>query len=254
MRENGFDRVFIVDVDWGLSSVFRTMDAQLNHLSLEIEQLKQKNGITDFNLVCHSQGAVLCRAYLQLNPGHTAQSFVSLAGPHLGQFGLTGEVEQFLPGLRNMTRQEASRLLYKKEVQSFFAVANYWRDPFRFSTYRESVPFLTRFNNESVVNNEEAVQYRSNFMKLKRAVFLGSSVDEIIEPPTSSLFEYWSTSSSVYEMVPMEKQEIYTSDLFGLKTMVGEGRARVIHVPQVTHMDWMYKPQLCIQYVLPFLV
>jgi len=211
--------------------------------------------VTDYNLVCHSQGAVLCRAYLQTNPSHTAQTFVSLAGPHMGQFGLTGEVERYLPALRNVTRQDAYKILYTEKVQSFFAVANYWRDPFHYTAYQSSVPFLTHFNNET--NSQEnpgASQYKSNFIKIKKAVFLGSSADEIIEPPTSSLFEFWSTSSSVYELVPMEKQTIYTSDLFGLKTMVQDGRAHVIHVPNVHHMDWMYNSKLTPLYIIPYLV
>jgi len=254
LKEHGFDRTYILDIDWGIHSIFASMETMLEHLSQTIDQYKARYNVTEYNLVCHSQGAVLCRTYLQSHPQHTAQAFVSLAGPHMGQFGLTGRVEHYLPLLRNITRQDVYEILYTHKVQSSFSVSNYWRDPFHYAQYQADVKFLPHFNNETVQANSAASQFRTNFVKLKRAVFLGSTADEIIEPPTSSLFEFWSTTSSVYEMVPMEKQEIYTSDLFGLKTMLKDGRAQVIQVPNVKHMEWTGDKTIVVLHVIPYLI
>jgi len=43
-----------------------------------------------FNLVCHSQGGVICRALIEHWDGHNVSTFVSLAGPQMGVQGLGG--------------------------------------------------------------------------------------------------------------------------------------------------------------------
>jgi palmitoyl-protein thioesterase len=176
-------RAYVLEVDFALQSIFTPMQVQLEHMAATIEKYQKQYSFTQYNLMCHSQGAVLCRAYLQTYSNHSAQAFVSLSGPHMGQFGLTGQVEKFIPILRNVPRQEVYTLLYNGLAQNSFSVANYWKDPFHYSQYQSVVQFLPKMNNETSGSNPAAAKFRSNFLKLKQAAFLGSDADEIIEPP-----------------------------------------------------------------------
>jgi triacylglycerol esterase/lipase EstA (alpha/beta hydrolase family) len=72
-----------IDIYDGIGSIFHSMDDQLEALAKQVDHVKQKMNITEFNFVCHSQGSLLCRAYLQMYE-HTCHNYISLAAPHMG--------------------------------------------------------------------------------------------------------------------------------------------------------------------------
>jgi alpha-beta hydrolase superfamily lysophospholipase len=55
----------------------------VKQLAEKIAILKAKQNITEHHMVCHSQGALICRAYL-MEYQHTCQTFISLTGPQMG--------------------------------------------------------------------------------------------------------------------------------------------------------------------------
>jgi len=253
---NSGHQTYMVTSDLGSQSIFSNLHTQLKHLQESIQALKTKYQFREHHLICHSMGALLCRTYLQTTRDHTAQVYISLSGPHMGQFGITKMFEEKIPIFKNQSREHASKLLYDPLVQHYLSVANFWKDPFNYDKYQRAVTFLPVYNNETGVANPLANQFKPNFSKLKKAIFLGSMADEVIEPPFSALFQFWKISpgsSKKYEVVRMQDQEIYKTDLFGLKSMMNEGRLLVTEVPGITHMDWLSKKNIYVNYIEPYL-
>jgi hypothetical protein len=76
-----------------------------------IENDAQFRGNQPFILIGHSQGTLVSRALLELWDNHPVQMFVSLAGPHLGQYGLFADLISN-PFLRGLVTSTAWTVLY----------------------------------------------------------------------------------------------------------------------------------------------
>ena len=63
-----------------LGSLLHPMSEQLELFARLVEEAKAQYGFRDHHLICHSQGGLLCRSYLQMYPKHTVRVFVSLSG------------------------------------------------------------------------------------------------------------------------------------------------------------------------------
>jgi pimeloyl-ACP methyl ester carboxylesterase len=242
--------------DSNLASLFNRMEDQLVTFINALEQTKKQYKFKEHYLICHSQGTLLCRAYLQTYQ-HDVQVFISLSGPHMGQFGLPAMLEKYVPFLRFWPVQDMHSVLYSSIAQKSLSFANYWKDPYHYTLYQEHVSFLPFYNSELPAPDPKISNtFKSNFLRLKKAVFTGSPDDAVIQPYFSALFSFWEitdSSDSPLVQIPMEKQTIYTSDLFGLKTMKEEGRLFLFDVPGVQHLTWLSDKKLFERYILPFL-
>ena len=78
-----------------------------------IESDEQLRGGQPFILIGHSQGTLVSRALLEEWDNHPVQMFVSLAGPHLGQYGLFADLISN-PFLRGLVTSAAWTVLYTK--------------------------------------------------------------------------------------------------------------------------------------------
>ena len=76
-----------------------------------IENDEQLRGGQPFILIAHSQGTLVSRALLEQWDNHPVQMFLSLAGPHLGQFGLFADLVSN-PFLRGLATHAAWTVLY----------------------------------------------------------------------------------------------------------------------------------------------
>jgi len=146
------------------------MEYQTQHVLKYLQNLVQNNSsfANGWHLVCHSQGALLCRAVIENWDGHNINTFISLAGPHLGQYG----TDIPFPFLFNVTTEEAYLLLYTPIAQDTFSVAGYWHDPRHEQDYLTSVRFLPDINN--VRNGSFNSAFKTNFEGLQQLVLLGS--------------------------------------------------------------------------------
>jgi len=63
-----------------VTSVLGSMEGQLDDFKKQIALTKRQFNITDHHLVCHSQGGLLCRSYIQTTPDHNVKVFISLSG------------------------------------------------------------------------------------------------------------------------------------------------------------------------------
>lgn len=118
-----------------VQSLLKPMWEQVTDFSQKVDELKKRIGFSEFHLICHSQGGLLCRSYIQLTKNHGVRVFISLSGVQNGEFGIpqpTNSVLQLLhqefPWLWNMTMKEVYRVFYTDFFQKMLSVANYWKD------------------------------------------------------------------------------------------------------------------------------
>eukprot|EP00817_Percolomonadidae_sp_ATCC50343_P003171 CAMPEP_0117430642 /NCGR_PEP_ID=MMETSP0758-20121206/10197_1 /TAXON_ID=63605 /ORGANISM="Percolomonas cosmopolitus, Strain AE-1 (ATCC 50343)" /LENGTH=254 /DNA_ID=CAMNT_0005218897 /DNA_START=143 /DNA_END=903 /DNA_ORIENTATION=- len=228
-------------------SILSKINDQLVVLAAEIEEAKTKLGIKEHNLVCHSMGGLLCRAYLMAYGNHTVNRYISLAGVHAGQFGLTGQVEKYAPAiLTNLARENIYRFIYKAPIQDHFSVAGFWKDPLINHTtiYKEECDFLPIYNGDK--QHANAAAYKKNFLKLKKVVFNGCKTDEILEPPLTAVFSYYAPTDAVSKLTVTDytHHDIYNKDVFGLKTMLEDKRASMNVIDVCGHTEWLFREDL----------
>jgi hypothetical protein len=194
----------------------------------------------------------------------------------MGEFGFPDKVQEivtkYIPSLQNLTLYELYTALYTKIAQDTLSFSNYWKgsiyifcinvliliiDPYQFQKYQSTVPYLSLYNNDSIVVQPQVSSFRDNFLRLKKAVFTASPDDRVIIPYFSALFSFWDTTDTQYTKplvrLDMKNQRVFQSDLFGLKTMQQDGRLVLYDVPGVYHLDWLSHIDLFQKYVLPHL-
>ncbi|GMH50733.1 hypothetical protein TrRE_jg7164, partial [Triparma retinervis] len=81
-----------------------------------------------YHLVCHSQGALICRCLAEHMDGHQVSTLVSMAGPQLGVYD-PAFFEFFPERLGELTLEEIYRIAYTEPLQRSLSVANMWSDP-----------------------------------------------------------------------------------------------------------------------------
>lgn len=200
-----------------------------------------------YHLVCHSQGTLICRGVIEGYERHRVQSYVSIAGPQLGQYGVSvGLFSKF----ENITTKLAYRVLYTEAVQRTYSVAGYWHDPMHEWLYLSQCHFLPTINNVKCGGLD--TRRKDLFLKLHSAVFLGSSGDATIIPWQSSVFGFFAPNSS-HVITSITDQLVYTRDTFGLRSM-HQRRSLFIHTPPgVSHGEWLHNETLFDQFILPYL-
>ncbi|XP_071480246.1 lysosomal thioesterase PPT2-like [Diadema antillarum] len=201
---------------------------------------KAKNGT---NLICYSQGGLMCRAILEKMDDHNVENLILLSSPQMGQFGDTS----YVPVLPN-SRYEVYRVCYDTFFGQDISVCEYWNDPYHQPEYIRSSDFLAVMNNQSAQN--ESVEWRKNFLKLKNVVMLGGPDDGVITPWQSSHF---ATYDKELNIVEMKEQEVYIHDYFGLKTLDSRGSLHQFGIAGVNHTWWHRNQTVFDCCILPWL-
>jgi len=221
---------------------------QIAGVSAMINDTLQANGFSSFHLVCHSQGALICRTMLQAY-ALPCDTFLSLSGPQMGQFGLAGQGDWIMERFPNITARLAWVYLYRHAEQLKYSPANYWRDPYHEADFLRTVIFLPVMNNETF--NPKSQEYKVNFLGLQKLVLYGGPDDGTIIPWQSAFFGYYAPREE--GIVPMANQSVYTDDYFGLQTLDLSGRLVSTPVPGVVHEDWVSTQTIYQKYIDPYL-
>lgn len=193
-------------------------------------------------LVCFSQGGLICRALLETIE-HNVQTFISLSSPLAGQFGDSIYLKLLFP---EYLKDNIYKLFYTASGQDI-SIANYWDDPKQKELFKKFSTFLAVLNNESSVLNPKSHEYRDNFLRLKNLVLVGGPDDGVITPWQASHFGMYNASEVV---LPMEQQEWYLNDAFGLRTLNSQGRIHTFTIPGIQHRHWHLEQkvfELCIK-------
>ena len=200
-----------------------------------------------YHLVGHSQGALATRTVLEEMSHHNVQNYLSLSGPHMGQFGVIGGMERFFP---NITTDEAYEVLYTDVAQDIFSAANYWHDPFHEKEFLEYVQFLDKYNNQTGYFQSERL--KKNFLSTNKVILCGSPGDGTIQPWQSAFFGFWEAGDN-HTIIPMHYQPIYQNDYIGLQTLYNDNRLFFQQPQGVRHTDWLFQEDVFVKFILPWL-
>ncbi|CAE7276544.1 ppt2-b [Symbiodinium natans] len=231
-----------------------------------------------FNLLCHSQGGLLCRGVIntwdpaQHGLGYVEPKvFISMAGPQMGVVGY-GTIQDSLP--QWVVHKMASGAMYTKQMQRI-SFGGYWKDVAAFKNYQESSTYLAPMNNEAPIERcyrrvtchpggcyyqglqgcvwpsdmswDRNPQFKAAFNRLEKAVFFGSPDDGAIVPWQSTVWGYYDVESPE-EVVSFNKTDVGKRDLVPLNEMLADGRAELQVVSGIAHTDWL-KPENVALYI-----
>lgn len=214
-----------------------------------------------FNLVGHSQGGLITRAFIERFNQPPVHNYVSLAGPNGGQFGVPVFNAQDCPDpnfgcawLDSLFSAIVNDDLLSAQVQERISFGAYWHDPFAQARFVAENIFLADINNARATKN---ATYKANFMSLNHVTLLYSLIDNIVVPnasPTFSFFDYVNGSDSV--VVPMRQTPDYVGDWIGLQSLDRAGKLQTVGV-NCQHADLprqVCKASVYDKYVKPWLV
>jgi len=237
------------------------LDKQISDINKTLLKVVTENQVImsdGYNLVCHSQGALICRCLIQLMSDHQVRHFVSLAGPQEGVYGrdFLMQVKFFKdhPWIINFSMKESHNILYSKIFQEY-SVGNMWQDPLYQDMYLKDNKFLPKYNGLTATAEERAV-FKANFLRLHTATFYtgtfnDSEYDGGIEPFQSGNWGYYQPNSDT-TIQTMKERVLYKNDTFGLKSLDEAGNLTVISVPNVSHSTWQ-SAEYIKKYVAPIL-
>jgi len=244
--------------DWPASAT--ALDIQIQKVAEYIR--KEVNAtpalfVDGYNLVCHSQGALICRILAQYMDDHRIHTIVSLAGPQLGVYGSDYfSALRKVPIIERYTYEDIYEFAYTELAQKTLSVANMWSDPVHHDEFVRKATFLAVYN--GLTSNLGNAARRANFVRLEKAVFLTGipsqgDWDGGLEPYFSGVFDYFADGNRTLR-VPMKSQYVYTADTFGLRTLDEAGKLVTDAVPNISHRAWVADQSVFTQYILPHLV
>jgi palmitoyl-protein thioesterase len=179
-----------------------------------------------FNLIGHSQGGLITRAYVERFNDPPVYNLVSLAGPHDGVFGVPALnalcPDHFCPWLGKLF-DELLASGATRAVQEVFTFASYWKDTMNYSEYLRDNIFLADINNERAKKN---ATYRSHMTSLNALALVYSTTDDIVVPRQSPWFKFFAEGSDQRPLVPMALSPSYLGDWIGLRTLDDGGRLK----------------------------
>jgi palmitoyl-protein thioesterase len=210
--------VHSVNIGAGKWTSFWNLHRQGKWLCSEIQSdPKLANG---FNMICHSQGGLLGRYYVERWNNPQVHNYISIATPQRGVFGLPGTLDNRFKVL-NHFENLARFLLYRQVFQNHFSGAQLWNDSLHEKQYLKCNNFLPYLNNE--IDHEFASHYRANICSLDNMVLIGSAGDTIVEPLESAHFGYYKKGSKETTEQYFE-WDIYKTDKLGLKELEEAGK------------------------------
>ena len=173
-------------------------------------------------------------------------NLITIATPALGEFGIPNWFG-IRSHLNEIIRENAHLFFYNPVVQRTIGLSWCWRDAKRKSQYLKSNLILPLINNE--IQHSRSNQFKSNFLKLKKYIIFGSDGDEIVDPWQSQFYGFFNESMKI---VPMENQDFFRNDTFGLLTLFRTNRLIIHFEKDVFHLAWVARKDL-IEKVIKYL-
>lgn len=205
-------RVFNIEVGNGFqNSLFMPLNAQLDLLCETIYTIPELE--TGFDFIGLSQGGLLARGYLNKCNKFPIRTLVNIVSPNGGV-------------IENTTID-----MYSDFYQKQLSISGYWRDPLQLEKYLSKCSYLPFINNE--INHPLSLQYKNRILSLNNYIVVWSPNDETIYPPESAKFSFFNKK---YDIIPLEKTDIYMDDMLGLKELNMDGRFH-IHKTNCTHTE-----------------
>jgi len=213
-----FPGIYVANIEIGngaSSSLFQHFPTQVDEFARKVQaDPNLRNG---FNVIGHSQGGLIVRGYVEKFNNPQVYNMITWAAPHGGQYGVPEMAElDFLAKI--FSELMAGNLT--DVVQFGFSFATYWRDPLHYQRYLNVSHWIADFNNERPTKNP---QYKANILKLNAFMMQYSTIDRIIIPATSGIFQNFKVNDSK-TVVPLKESAFYTEDWLGIRTLDQTGR------------------------------
>ncbi len=224
----------------GSKSLSLSIEEQAKKACEEINKNEKFNG--DFSILSISQGGLIARYIIQkCEMKGTVEKLVSFGGPMLD----TSKVPFCLNGVFCfIINSLVDYFVYGKKIQKNIGPAGYYRTATHLDDYINSESLLVQLNNEGKIIDEKS---KERFTKLESLMLIGFKNDKMISPKETA--EFWEYDEN-FNLVPMNQTEVYTRDLFGLKTLDEENK---IHIKYLDgeHIEFEFEDVL--KYAVPYL-
>lgn len=153
-------------------------------------------------------------------------NFVSWAGPHDGVFGVP-DLNAICPdaicyGLPFIFSKIVEDPVFSFTIQSVLSFAAYWKDTKHFSTYLKRNLFLAPLNNELSVNDT----YRNGIISLNKMLLVDASLDRIVVPRTSPVFQMYAIGSDNVTVPFLSSDQVGYCFFCGILVKMSEVLAR----------------------------
>ena len=222
--EADYPGIYVKNVEIGKGkSKFDSLLIDINkQVSDFAKQVKNDTKLTHgFNLIGHSQGALIARAYIHRFNDPPVYNFISWAGPHAGVYGVPW-FNALCPDVACPWLVEAMDDLVRPKgiatiAESLVSFAAYWRSPVNYTAYVSNNVFLADINNEGPTKK---ASYKQNFVSLNHVALLHAAKDLIVVPSKSEWFSFYDTVKGTDGIVvPFSEQPMYKEDWIGLRTL-----------------------------------
>lgn len=227
--------VYNIEIGNGvLDSMFMPVWRQLLIFNDNIKQIPQlRDG---FNMVCMSQGAVICRGYIEMFNNPPVRRFISWVGPHGGVYNPDLDFPE----------------IYKPWSQEHNSFSNYWRDPYRLEEYIELAHYLPIINLDRPITSHEGIPdgidgiEPKSLVSLEQLVLIWSPNDDVLGPPSSGAFGHYEVREGQLVTVPLMDSLWYWEDRLGLRTLNETNRLHIFQTEceHHQHVDPSCFPQL----------
>jgi|EP01043_Picozoa_sp_COSAG02_P036519 palmitoyl-protein thioesterase len=204
-----------------LNSFLMTMDGNVDEFATRVRA--DENLRAGFYAFGVSQGSNVIRGYIQRYNDPPVVGFMSLSSPIVGvaAFPYCAPDIPVVGVICQVLAEFLGSLAYLPLFQSFLFQANYFRDPTKLDTpeYREHSQ-LASWNNEGLfVNNT----FRENMLRTQQLISVMALQDAVVWPVVGQ--QWGAPAPGQWEAIQtMRETDWWMNDLFGLRSMDGEGR------------------------------
>jgi len=228
---------------------FASMHNMYDQGQMIIEEISSDTELADgFNMICHSQGGLVGRYYVEKCNSPRVHNYISWGSPQMGVCGTPGSYDDRFTFM-NYIEQIIWYAMYSSLMQQYTSVAGYWRDAVHYDEYLTHCLFLPILNNEKKhILNE---LFKDHICSLEHMVLVASPSDNIIEPLESCHFGYYK-QGSVSETETVFESEWYRYDTLGLKTLYDSNRLHLRYA-KCTHTDYQEDESNFVDNTLPYL-
>ncbi|KAL4435954.1 hypothetical protein ABPG74_022189 [Tetrahymena malaccensis] len=204
-----------------MSSVLMRFDKQVENACKSIKADPNFQGKT-INVLGLSQGGLIARGIIETcDFGGSVARLISIGGPQMG----VATIPKCHKGIFcNILNGLVDDLVYTPLAQKTVGPAGYFRNPKHYSAYLKHSIFLPIVNNEREVNQT----YKDRFVALEKVQLTMFSKDSVIDPKETAWFSFYGTDGKT--IVGIQQQDVFTQDLFGLKTVYDAGKVEFITI------------------------
>ena len=208
-------------------SLFGDSIVELDFVCEQISQVPELQ--QGFDAVGFSQGGLFLRALAERCPSALVRTLVTFGSPHMGVMELP-QCESPNDWLCRKKNELLRKQVWHDNIQKTVIPAQYFRDPYQYSSYLEHSHLLADINNERTVNST----YKNKVSALEKLVLIAFEDDTTVIPKESAWF--YDINSVNGELIPFDKTTLYLNDFLGLESLSNENKIDFLSIPG-RHME-----------------